>query len=525
MNISFYDSGTSDGKSPVNYVLSKTDHKGDARETEPDILSGDPADIINEIDSIDRKHKYKSFSINFRDDEIPSRAVKQKLIKEVMRALCSGLKEDQYKYLAVDHGQHIHIVMPMKELSTGRALNIKPPGDAAHEFLWALQGLINHQYRWGQVCEKEPRGANPGMRRSENKLMSILKAQGIKVGKIGSLEDVGSFLSGVNLRDSGKAVIGRALTREFIHERIVLACLENSIKTRKDLVSFLGDNKFQFSRISKNSITLVFDGQKVKFSGGIYSDGADVLKTIKDAYAAENSSDVNKFDYHKSLATFKRMYASRGEYFKKAFAPSVPLDVAKRNRAIGMHARTLNRERRLKNNGPRHAIFLSRGVVLNNSGKTIDIFHKSLYSSSNGEVSKNSKSYVHFESAPKLRDQSSPPTTAAQDLISRMNKIRAKSLDPPSENSPNKNNSISSSNSGSSSIRASSGGGFSSSIGALRQEIADLQSKLSSLTFAESMKVMFQIFQKKKRLEELIAKEKKAQDEQAASSYSRPRGP
>ncbi len=525
MNISFYDSGTSDGKSPVNYVLSKTDHKGDAREIEPDILVGDPADIINEIDSIDRKHKYKSFSINFRDDEIPSRTIKKKLIAEVMRALCSGLKDDQYKYLAVDHGQHIHIVMPMKELSTGRALNIKPPGETVHEYLWTLQGLFNHKYGWGQVCEKEPRGANPGMKRSEKKLISILKAQGIEAGKINSLEDVGSFLNRINLSDSGKAVIGRALTREFLHEKIVDACLKESIKTRKDLISFLGEKNFQFGRISKNSITLIIGEQRVKFSGGIYSDGADVLKTVKDAYAAENSSDTNKFDYHKNLAVFKRLYKSRSDYFKKAFAPSVPLDVAKRNRAIGMHARTLNRERRLKNSGQRNAIFLAKAAVLINSGKTIDIFHKSLYSSSNGEVSKNSESYVHFEPAPKLRDQSSPPRQVAQNVIPRINKIRVGSLDPPSVNSPNKNNPINPSNSGSSQVRTSSGGGFSGSIGALRQEIADLQSQLSLASFSEALKIKFKLFQIKNNLEGMIAREKKAQDEQAASSYSRPKGP
>jgi len=516
MNISFFDSGKSDGKSPVNYVLNETDHKGDAREVAPKVLAGDPADIIKEIDSISRKNKYKSFSINFRKDEVPNEKAKIQVIDEVLTALCSGLKKEQYKYLAVDHGDHIHIVMPMKEMTTGRAFNIKPPGETTHEFLRATQALINHKHGWGQVVEKENKFKKT---KAEFKIESILKAKGVKFrksnGSLKSTDDLHTLMH--NLKNSDRNLIGRSLRRELIHEIFLEKCssTERPIFTRSDLISAIQKMNIVVSRASEKSITLNIYGQKIKFEGGIYAKNARIREIIE----SENLN--SKFDYHKEFATAKRIYESRAKYFAKAFAPAL----SKEQKSLEMRIR-----KNVKSSFLRHGlIFYSKlsagGKNVINFANKIDNSRNYKYTGIGGGVVNTTESNSFITLHPKLRDQSPPLSKSA--TTSRIDEIRAKINSPPVANSPPKiqDSARINTNSSAQSRSASSNAGPSQIIGSLRTQLAELQAKLATANTFEAAKIHFQIFQIKKKLEEIIAKMKKKQDEENASSYSRPKGP
>lgn len=73
MIVRIFNSGTSGGESPVRYLLSGTDHAGQKRFVDPEVLSGSPDLTIAAINTITRKHKYVSGAIAFRDQEQPSR--------------------------------------------------------------------------------------------------------------------------------------------------------------------------------------------------------------------------------------------------------------------------------------------------------------------------------------------------------------------------------------------------------------------------------------------------------------------
>lgn len=517
MNISFYEAGKSDGSSPVNYVLRDTDHNGGKREVAPTVLVGDPKDIIQEIDSIDRKNKYKSFSINFRSDEVPSKKIKLQIIDELMTRLCSGLKKEQYKFLAVDHGDHVHIVMPMKELLTGRALNIKPPGETTHEFLRVTQALINHKYGWGQVVEKHDTVKRS---RAEIKIEAILRSKGVKLRLGNSLNDPKKSINEIKdslkllASDPEKSLIGRSLYREFLHDKFLTNCRKLKIQSRSELILNIGLMGFSVCRNSKNSITIdIGRGRRIRFKGEIYEENANIQKVISEDGLKE------KFDYHESLRVSDKIFASRKKYFDKEFSPAMPIDVAKRQRQIGMMAKRMRKE------GVLHSSFLSKGALyLNSSNNSIDILKFKSYTFNSGEVSSDRKSDIHLF-APKLRNQSS--SLSESSVISRMSEIRAKIIGPPSISASQNLNKSSApaSNSGSANNSASSVVGFKETIGSLRMQLADLQAKMATANTFEAAKIHFQIFQIKKKLEEIIAKMKKKQDENNASSYSRPKGP
>jgi len=60
MLLKFFNRGTGKGSSPVHYLTAEKDARGVRREPAPEVLRGDPKQIIQLIDSLDFKHKYRS---------------------------------------------------------------------------------------------------------------------------------------------------------------------------------------------------------------------------------------------------------------------------------------------------------------------------------------------------------------------------------------------------------------------------------------------------------------------------------
>ncbi len=158
MIVRIFSSGTSRGESPVNYLLSKTDHTGQLRDAEPEVLAGQPSTTVHCINSIARKHKYVSGAIAFKDNERPSPDQLQAVIRAFKATMCPGLEAHEYNSLFVLHrekngGCHVHFIVPMVEMRSGRfkQMNIHQPGETNQKLYEAFTQLMNHEMGYEQV--------------------------------------------------------------------------------------------------------------------------------------------------------------------------------------------------------------------------------------------------------------------------------------------------------------------------------------------------------------------------------------
>lgn len=139
-----FKTGTGAGRGPVRYCVDTTVKKHDpetrrvvpnemvVRDPAPEILKGDPGRCEMLIDSTDRKWKYSSGVISFADSDAPTHEKQLELMADFERLAFAGMEPDQYDILWVRHSHEgnveLHFVVPRTELSTGKALNIAPPG-------------------------------------------------------------------------------------------------------------------------------------------------------------------------------------------------------------------------------------------------------------------------------------------------------------------------------------------------------------------------------------------------------------
>lgn len=207
MIVRIFHAGTSRGESPVRYLLSDVDHQGEERAIQPEVLEGHPDTTIQIINSISRKHKYVSGVIAFRDEEQPSREQMYQVMDAFKATVLPGLSPDQYNNLWVLHREkgntELHFVVPMQEMTTGRRLNIHPPGPKNIELYQAFTQVMNQSLGYGQVLSdplkvpltdferKAPTGADS--KRNANQLHSEIR-QAIRSGAVNNRDQLCQFL-------------------------------------------------------------------------------------------------------------------------------------------------------------------------------------------------------------------------------------------------------------------------------------------------------------------------------------------
>lgn len=139
-----FNRGVGAGKGPVEYCVNAIVPKFDAetrrrikgefvtRNPPPVVLFGDPKRTISLIDSVDNKWKYTSGVIAFGDQDAPTSEEITEVIKSFEQMAFAGLDPEQYDCLWIMHTHEgnveLHYVTPRVELSSGKALNICPPG-------------------------------------------------------------------------------------------------------------------------------------------------------------------------------------------------------------------------------------------------------------------------------------------------------------------------------------------------------------------------------------------------------------
>jgi hypothetical protein len=190
MNITIFPTGTSGAESAVKYLLSDIDHEKKVRSVLPELLFGDP-DTFSEIaNATNRKHKYTSGVISFRDNENITKEQMHSLVSAFRSTFLPGLKPDtNYSDLWVIHRDksniELHFLYANTELTTGSQLVIHPPGQKNIDFFNAFVSVCNHHFGFAQVVPdplkialkgfeaKSPNGKRD--KKAKNNLSTVLR--------------------------------------------------------------------------------------------------------------------------------------------------------------------------------------------------------------------------------------------------------------------------------------------------------------------------------------------------------------
>jgi hypothetical protein len=252
MIISFFSTGTGGGAAPVDYLTAREvlaydenrnlirDDTGQPqtkiRDPLPEVLHGNPDQTRDLIDASPNKWSYTAGVISFADCDDPSPDAQQEAI-ELFEALAfAGLDRDQYDCLWVRHSHEgnveLHFCAPRLELSTGKALNIAPPG---HENAFSsLRDLLNKTHGWADPLDPER------AREVRATIEAPTRAQG----------------------------------REELYDWILDQISVGIITDRASMIDALTDAGFEIPRASKNHITAKDPdtGERWRLKGEIFHD-------------------------------------------------------------------------------------------------------------------------------------------------------------------------------------------------------------------------------------------------------------
>lgn len=153
-----FTSGGRGGGGTIAQYLTAPDREG-RDHAPPEVLRGDMDRTRDLIDSIDRKWSYTHGVVSFALEDAPTED-QQRLVMDELEALAfAGLDPEQYDITWVRH-QHteggrveLHFVTPRLELTTGKALNIAPPGwESSYR---PLRDFLNHSHGWARPDDPE----------------------------------------------------------------------------------------------------------------------------------------------------------------------------------------------------------------------------------------------------------------------------------------------------------------------------------------------------------------------------------
>ncbi|UTH47966.1 relaxase/mobilization nuclease domain-containing protein [Loktanella salsilacus] len=173
MLIKFFRNGKGAGAGPVGYlvadkVLAYDDNRDlirDAdgqpmtvtREPLPEVLRGNPDRTEALIDASRHQWTYRAGVISFAAEDAPTEQQQAEVMDHFERLAFAGLDPTQYEMLWVRHTHEdrveLHFCTPRLELTSGRSLNIAPPGyEKAFD---SLRDVMNQRHGWADPMELE----------------------------------------------------------------------------------------------------------------------------------------------------------------------------------------------------------------------------------------------------------------------------------------------------------------------------------------------------------------------------------
>jgi hypothetical protein len=173
MLIKFFRNGKGAGAGPVGYlvadnVLAYDDNRDlirDAdgqpitvtREPLPEVLRSNPDRTEALIDASRHQWTYRAGVISFAAEDAPTEDQQAEVMDQFERLAFAGLDPEQYDVLWVRHTHEdrveLHFCTPRLELTSGRSLNIAPPGyEKAFD---SLRDVMNQRHGWADPMELE----------------------------------------------------------------------------------------------------------------------------------------------------------------------------------------------------------------------------------------------------------------------------------------------------------------------------------------------------------------------------------
>ena len=290
MIVRVFNAGISRGESPVNYLMGDRDHTGQPRSVAPEILEGNPDLTVAIINSIQRKHKYVSGAIAFRDNEQPSREQMRDVIQSFKRTVCPGLGPGNVNALFVLHrdkgNTEIHFIVPMTEMQTGRRMNIHPPGRQNIRLYEAFTGVTNHRLGYAQVVPDPLKLALSNFERHTAD------------GK----------------RDRSSKL--------YLHRRLTKAIRTGQIADRDQLCDFLSSEYgVEITRKGKDYLSMKFPGAEraKRFRGPLYRADADYREIVMQARDNRQEHRLSPTEYRQAQDTLQQLVEARRQFNVRAY--------------------------------------------------------------------------------------------------------------------------------------------------------------------------------------------------------------
>ena len=173
MLIKFFRNGKGAGAGPVGYlvaerVLAYDDNRDLIRDADgqpvtvtrnplPEVLRGNPDRTEALIDASRHQWTYRAGVISFATEDTPTDEQQAEVMDNFERLAFAGLDPTQYEVLWVRHTHEdrveLHFCTPRLELTSGRSLNIAPPG--YQNAFDSLRDVMNQRHGWADPMELE----------------------------------------------------------------------------------------------------------------------------------------------------------------------------------------------------------------------------------------------------------------------------------------------------------------------------------------------------------------------------------
>ena len=290
MMVKLFDTGTGKAKSAINYLLGDKDHSGKTRSVKPEILDGDPTSIALLIDGTSRKWKYTSGAIAFRDNENPTREHIQEVMDGFEAAFFPALEKGKsFSILWVLHkdkgNTELHFLIPRTEQSSGRALNIHPPGKKSLEHFNAWTAVMNHAMGYAQVVPDPLKLA----------------------------------LSGFQMKSPSYQP--QAKRMQNIHKVLEDKIRNGTLKNRDELCTFLEKQGIEIHRRGEDYISIGVPGRtkSKRFKGEIYSRNSNYQDILMRSNLARQPKKLRNSEFDTVRENLHSLIRERKEFNIKAF--------------------------------------------------------------------------------------------------------------------------------------------------------------------------------------------------------------
>ena len=282
------------GESPVKYLLSNTDHAGNERAVKPEVLEGNPQTTIDVINSIQRKYKYISGCISFRDSEKPTKSQLYEIIDDFKKTFCPGLTGENYSRLFVMHQDkkniEVHFVFANQELKSNRRFNIHAPGSV--KFFDSYVKVTNQKLGYAQIVP------------------DVLKI---------------AFTDFEHKTPEGRK---DKSNKRWVQQSIIKAIQKGDIKNRDDLCKHLDENLgITVTRQGKDYLSVKLPGalKAKRLRGALYSENADYQALITQSIASKQPHYLTPAEFSAEQIKLDDFIHARLQFNIKAYLTPRPM--------------------------------------------------------------------------------------------------------------------------------------------------------------------------------------------------------